>query len=174
MRAMALKWAAKVTAGRRGWPFVLVVTAMLLRHFGAAAQALAQSLDPVRLSLVEVSLPIGSRSCTLEVTAGATVGEAILNCHRSVPPVSNLGAHRALTASEAASLYALAAGLVSTQPPKSGSAPRARVDRPTATLTAARGAQRIVLDVSDGPTALSPAEQRVWRRLRDLADELRR
>lgn len=133
----------------------------------------AQPGARVRLSLLEASVPVQSRSCTLEVAVDATAGEAILTCSRNTPPVSHLGAHRALTTSEAAHLYALASEQVSAQLPRATHAPPASVDRPTAAITITRGTQRVVLDVSDGPNGLSGAAQETWRRLRDIADELR-
>jgi hypothetical protein len=105
---------------------------------------------------------------------GPTAGEAIPTCNLNTPPVSHLGAHRALTTSEAARLYALA--VAAGRGPASGhrGPVPAGVDRPTATLAITRGPQTVVLAVSDGPRGLSADVQETWRLLREIADELRR
>jgi len=74
---------------------------------GRAPDAAAQSPGQVRLSLLEASAGAESRSCTLEVLANKTTGEATLSCERRTPTVSHLAARRALTMSEAARLYTL-------------------------------------------------------------------
>ncbi len=173
MGDMALKSTAEMAAALRGRSVLPVVAVVSLRLLGPAADLEAQSSDRVRLSLLEASGPAESRSCTLEVAVDPNAGEAILNCSRKTPPVSNLGAHRALTTAEAARLYALASERTWTRAPGTGSSPPASVDRPTVTLTITRGTQRDLLDVSDGPMGLSDNDQQTWRLLRELADELR-
>ena len=173
MGDMALKSTAEMAAVRREESFLPVVAVVSLRLLGAAADVEAQSPDRVQLSLLEASVRTESRSCSLEVVVGTTAGEAILACNRNTPPVSHLGAHRALTTSEAARLYALASGPALTRPQSTGSSAPASVDRPTATITITRGTQRVVLDVSDGPKGLSANGQQTWRLLREIADELR-
>jgi hypothetical protein len=173
MGDMALKSIADMAAALRGRSVLPVVAVVSLRVLGPAADVEAQSPDRVRLSLLEASVPAESRSCTLEVAVDPNAGEAILNCSRKTPPVSHLAAHRALTTSEAARLYALASERASTRPQSTGSSPPGSVDRPTVTITITRGTQREVLDVSDGPQGLSENDQQTWRLLRELADELR-
>ena len=167
---MVLEPTTEMAAVRRVQSFLPVVAFVSLLE---AANVEAQSPDRVRLSLVEASVRSESRSCSLDVVVDTTAGEAILMCTRNTPPVSHLGAHRALTTSEAASLFTLASGPALTRPQSTGSSTPTRVDRPTATITITRGTQRVVLDVSDGPKGLSANDQQTWRLLREIADELR-
>jgi len=139
---------------------------------GRAADADAQSPGGVRLSLLEASAGAESRSCTLEVVADRTAGEATLSCGRNTPPVSHLAAHRALTTSEAARLYLLA-GTASSRAQGSGTPAPARADGDRATITIERGKERVVLDASRGPETLSGNDQQTLRLLREIADELR-
>ena len=169
---MVLEPTAEMAAVRRVQSFLPVVAFVSLRLLGAA-NVEAQFADRVRLSFVEASVRSESRSCSLDVVVDTTAGEAILLCNRNTPPVSHLGAHRALTTSEAASLFTLASGPALTRPQSTGSSTPTRVDRPTATITITRGTQRVVLDVSDGPKGLSANDQQTWRLLREIADELR-
>lgn len=140
---------------------------------GGAVHAGAQSSDHVRLTLFETSAPTEARSCTLEVVVGQTTGEAILTCERRVPPVSQLSSHRALTPSEAARLYELASVPATSRPQGSLTPPPANAERARSTLTITRGADRVVLDVSEDATPLAPDDQQVLRLIRAIADELR-
>lgn len=134
-----------------------------------AALAAAQPQPRVYLSLREVSA--ASVACALDVTSNSMVGEAILTCQRTEPP-SHLGAHRPLTPSEAARLFALAEQL-KMQPLPPDAQPAPRPVGPKATLVVSRGADALSVDVSQGPTGLSDSEREIWQMLRSLADELR-
>lgn len=131
---------------------------------GVVAASAAQPADKVQLSLRETS-PL--TSCTLDVVTSATAGEAILHCTRT-SPASNLGAHRALTAVEAARLFALSTTRAQSRP-----------DRPSAdsgrksTLVVVWGTERVSLDVSQAPERLVDDDRELWRMLRAIADELR-
>jgi hypothetical protein len=153
--------------------FLRIATRQLIWLLGGPAAAGAQSPDQVRLSFVEVAARAEARSCTLEVVVSETAGEAILSCERDTPPVSQLGAHRALTTSEAARLYALASGPAATRPKSSGRAAAASADGPRATITITQDTQRVVLDVGQGPGTLSANDRQLLQMLRELADELR-
>lgn len=171
--SMRMRSTAQMVRVRRADSRFPVVAIVSLHLLGGVADVGAQAPDRVRLSLLEASVGTGSRSCSLEVVVSATAGEAILTCSRDTQPVSHLGAYRALTTSEAARLYALASGPALTPPPSGGSSAPASVERSTATITITRGAQRVVLDVSEGPKGLSANEQQTWRLLREITDELR-
>jgi hypothetical protein len=138
-----------------------------------AAGAEAQPPDQVRLSLFEASARAESRSCTLEVVVNQATGEAILSCERHTSPVSRLGAHRALTPSEAERLYAIASVPAPTRPQGAGSRAPASGDGARVTLTIQRGNQRVVLDVGQGLNTLSGNDRQTVRILRELADELK-
>jgi hypothetical protein len=157
----------------RAESFLRIAAFVSIWVLGMAADAGAQAPDQVRLSLFEASARAESRSCTLEVVVNKTAGEAILSCERNTSPVSRLGAHRALTTSEAARLYALASVPASTRPQGSGSHAPASADGARVTLTINQGNQRVVLDVGQEPNTLSRNDQQTLRILRELADELR-
>ena len=133
-----------------------------------AAPSAAQPRDRVRLSLREVSA--ASVACALDVASNSMVGEAILTCQRTAP-ASHLGAHRPLTPSEAARLFALAGQM--TMQPLPSEAPAPRPVGPKATLVVARGAEGASVDVSQGPTGLSDTERELWQMMRSIVDELR-
>jgi hypothetical protein len=145
----------------------------LIWLLGGPAGAGAQSPDQVRLSFVEAAARAEARSCTLEVVVSETAGEAILSCERNTSPVSRLGAHRALTRSEAGRLYARASVPAPTRPQGSGSAAPASADGARATITITQDTQRVVLDVGQGASTLSANDRQLLQMLRDLADELR-
>ena len=173
MGYLVLNSTAEVVAVRRVESLLRIVTFVSLCLLGTAADTEAQSPDRVRLSLLEVSPPPNSRSCSLEVVVGDTAGDALLTCDRSTSPVSHLAAHRALTTSEAARLYVLASVPAASRPQIAGSPAPASVDRARVTITITRGTQRVVLDVSEGPERLSANNQQPLRLLREIADELR-
>lgn len=136
---------------------------------GCGATAAAQARNRVQLSLREVSA--ASVSCALDVTSNSMVGEAILTCQRTSPD-SHLGAHRALTVSEAARLFALTEQMqVRPQPPEDASVPRPV--GPKTTLVVRRGVDGLTVDLSPGSTGLSDAEREISQMLRSIADELR-
>lgn len=170
---MVLHDTAELTMLRRMEPFLRIVAFLSLGLAGTTAEAAAQSPEQVRLTLLEGSARTEGRVCTLEVVVAATAGEAILTCHRNTPPVSQLGAHRALTAAEAARLFALASGPAASLPQSTGSPEPARVDRAKATVTITRGAARVVLDVTEDMKGLSAQDQQTLRLLREIADDLR-
>lgn len=149
-----------------------IVAFVSLCFLGATAAA-GQSPGQVRLTMLEASARTEARSCTLEVMVGQAAGEAILTCDRHTPPVSHLAAHRALTTSEVSRLYELASVPVASRPQSSENAAPANIDRAKATITIARGTDRVVLDATDGPNGLSGQEQQIWRLLRGIADDLR-
>ncbi len=134
-----------------------------------AANAAAQPVDEVRLSLREASP--ASPSCTLDVVSSSTAGEAILSCART-SPASHLGAHRALTASEAARLYALSEQM-EMRPQRPNAEPAALTNGRKGILVVVRGAESATVDVSQGPKRLSKRDQELWQLLLSIADELR-
>ena len=134
-----------------------------------AAPSAAQPRDRVRLSLREVSA--ASVACALDVASNSVVGEAILTCQRT-EPASHLGAHRPLTAAEAARLFALAEQL-KMQPRQPEPESAARLVGPRATLVISRGAEGVSVDVSQGPAGLLDTERELWQMLRSIGDELR-
>lgn len=131
---------------------------------GVAGASAAQPADTVQLSLRETS-PL--TSCTLDVVTSSAAGEAILHCTRT-SPASNLGAHRALTAVEAARLFALSTTRAQSRPDRSGADSGSK-----ATLVLVWGTERVTLDVSQGPDNLVDDDREIWRMLRAIADELR-
>jgi hypothetical protein len=143
-----------------------------LGFLGREAGAEAQPPDQVRLSLLEASAPAAARSCTLEVVLDKAGGEAILSCERSAP-VSHLAAHRALTASEAGRLYALASVPASSRPTGSGNPATANAAGARVTITIERGGQRVVVDASDAEETLSADHRQTLQVLREIADGLR-
>jgi hypothetical protein len=143
----------------------LAAAALLTACLAAPA---AQPRDRVRLSLREVSA--ASVACALDVASNSMVGEAILTCQRT-EPASHLGAHRPLTAAEAARLFALAGQM--TMQPLPPEAPAPRPVGPKATLVVARGAEGVAVDVSHGPAGLSDSQRELWQMMRSIADELR-
>lgn len=155
------------------WSVVRVAAFASICVLGRPAGAAEQSPDRVRLSLFEGAPRAESSACTLEVVVNASAGEAILSCERNTSPVSRLGAHRALTTSEVARLYALAS--VPAAPPQgSGSDARSSADGSMSTLTIQQGDQRVVLDLGPGQQSiLSERDRQTVRMLRQLVDELR-
>ena len=99
------------------------------------------------------------------------VQEAILSCQRT-HPASHLGAHRPLTASEAARLLELTEQM-QMQPHHPEAESAARLVGPKATLMVRRGAKDVTVDVSRGPAGLSDSQREIWQMLRSIADELR-
>lgn len=145
------------------------LAAAVLLNPGLVASTNAQPRPRVYLSLREVSA--ASLSCALDVASNSMVGEAILSCQRT-SPASHLGAHRPLTATEAARLFALAEQM-QMHPQQPGTESAARPVGPQATLVVRRGAEGVTVDVSQGAAGLSDAERDLWRMLRAIADELR-
>ena len=170
---MLLNSTAEGAAVRRVESFLRTVAFVSLVLLGRAADSEAQSPDQVRISFLEASAGTESRSCTLEVLVNKTTGESTLSCERNTPPASHLAAHRALTTSEAARLYTLASTSASSRPPRSGSPAPASAGGAKVTITIERGNQRVVLDASQGPEALSGNDQQILRLLREIADELK-
>jgi hypothetical protein len=147
----------------------LALAAAVLLTACLAAPAAAQPRDRVRLSLREVSA--ASVACALDVASNSVVGEAILTCQRT-EPASHLGAHRPLTAAEAARLFALIEQMK--MPPRQPDVqPAPRPVGPKATLVISRGAEGVSVDVSQGPAELLDTERELWQMMRSIADELR-
>lgn len=134
-----------------------------------AVNATAQPQDRVRLSLREVSAE--SLFCALNVASNSMVGEALLTCGSS-DPSSHLGAHRPLSTSEAARLFALVEQMPM-QPHLPGAEWSMRTIGPKANLVIGRRAESVTVDVSRGPQGLSDDEREIWQMLRAIADELR-
>ena len=147
----------------------LALAAAVLLAACVEAPAAAQPQPRVHLSLREVSA--ASVACALDVTSNSMVGEAILTCQRTEPP-SHLGAHRPLTAAEAARLFALAEQM-KMQPRQPDAQPAARPAGPKATLVVTRGTGARSVDVSQAPAGLSDTERELWQMLRSIGDELR-
>lgn len=145
------------------------LAAAVLLTPGLVAVTAAQPRPRVQLSLREVSAT--SLSCALDVASNSMVGEAILTCQRTYP-ASHLGAHRPLTASEAARLFELTEQM-QMQPRQPEAESPARPVGPKATLVIRRGAEGVTVDVSQGSTGLSDSEREIWQMLRSIADELR-
>lgn len=139
----------------------VAVCVLLAGVVGASA---AQPADTVQLSLRETS-PL--TACTLDVVTSSTAGEAILHCTRT-SPASNLGAHRALTAVEAARLFALSTKRAQSRPDRPGADSGLK-----ATMVVVWGPERVSLDVSQAPESLVDDDREIWRMLRAIADELR-
>ena len=133
------------------------------------ATAGAQPRPRVQLSLREVSE--ASLACALDVASNSMVGGAILTCQRT-DPASQLGAHRPLTAAEAARLFALV-DQMKLQPRRPETQPAPRPVGPKATLVITRGTEGVTVDVSQGATGLSDSERELWQMLRSIGDELR-
>ena len=146
-----------------------LAAAVLLTACLAAPFSAAQPRDRVRLSLREVSA--ASVACALDVASNSVVGEAILTCQRT-EPASHLGAHRPLTAAEAARLFALIEQMK--MPPRQPDVqPAPRPVGPKSTLVISRGAEGVSVDVSQGPAGLLDTERELWQMMRSIADELR-
>lgn len=150
---------------RHGLAAAVLLSACLV----AVSIAVAEPRAQVHLTLREVSA--APAYCTLDVTTNSRVGEVILSCGRPDPD-SHLGAHRPLTASEAARLHALTEQMPM-QPLPQEAVPTDRPVGPRATLLVRRGDEGVNVDVSQGPTGLSDSEREIWQILRSFADELR-
>jgi hypothetical protein len=146
----------------------LALAAVLLTACLVAPSA-AQPRDRVQISLREVSA--ASVACALDVASNSMVGEAILTCQRT-EPASHLGAHRPLTAAEAARLFALV-DQMKLQPRRPETQPAPRPVGPKATLVITRGTEGVTVDVSQRATGLSDSERELWQMLRSIGDELR-